>query len=81
VIEIAVIEVQCNGCGDLPWWLQAILTVVGLGLAMVVLYIPYRLSLRASTPRRRAWIRIGGALLLAAGVVVLARVAVLVLPD
>ena len=78
---MAVIEVGCNGCGEFPWWLQAILTLIGLGLAMAVLYVPYRLSLRARTPRRAAVIRVGGALLLTVGLVVLARIAVLVLPD
>jgi len=78
---MAVIEVGCNGCGEFPWWAQAILTLIGLGLAMGVLYVPYRLSRLARTPRQRAIIRIGGTLALTIGLVVLARIAVLVLPD
>jgi hypothetical protein len=75
------IEVECTGCDAFPLWAQVVLSVVGVGLAVVVLYVPYRLSLRARSPRRRALIRIGGVVILTVGLVVLARVAVLVLPD
>ena len=76
-----VIEVQCNDCGDIPWWAQAILTLIGIGIAMVILYIPYRLSRRIDNPRQRAIVRWGGVVILLIGLVALARVAVLVLPD
>jgi hypothetical protein len=76
-----VIDVQCNDCGDIPWWAQAILTVIGIGIAMVILYVPYRLSRRISSPRTRAVVRWGGVVILLIGLVILARVAVLVLPD
>lgn len=66
---------------DFPWWAQILLTLIGLGLAMVILYIPTRLSRRASTPRLRGLIRWGGILVLTVGLVALARLAVLVLPD
>ena len=75
------IETQCTDCGDFPWWVQAILTLVGLGIAMVILYVPYRLSVHVSSPRWRALVRWGGILLLTVGLVALARLAVLVLPD
>jgi hypothetical protein len=76
-----VIEVQCSDCGDIPWWAQAILTVIGIGIAMVILYIPYRLSRRIDNPRLRAIVRWGGVVILLIGLVALARIAVLVLPD
>jgi hypothetical protein len=74
-----IIEVQCNDCGDIPWWAQALLTLIGI--AMVILYIPYRLSRRIDNPRQRAIVRWGGVVILLIDLVVLARVAVLVLPD
>ncbi len=48
---------------------------------MVILYIPYRLSRRIDNPRQRAIVRWGGVVILLIGLVALARVAVLVLPD
>jgi hypothetical protein len=78
---LPVIEVQCSDCGDIPWWAQVILTLVGFGIAMVILSIPYRLSRRIDNPRQRAIVRGGGVVILLIGLVALARVAVLVLPG
>ena len=80
-LPILPIVVTCDNCGDIPWWAQAILTVDGIGIAMVILYIPYRLSRRISSPRTRAIVRWGGVVLLLIGLVAAARIAVLVLPD
>jgi hypothetical protein len=76
-----LVEVHCDGCGDLPWWAQVILTLIGFGIAMVILYLPFRLSRRIDNPRQRAIVRWGGVVILLIGLVALARVAVLVLPD
>lgn len=76
-----VVIVSCNDCGDIPWWAQAILTLIGIGIAMVILYVPYRLSRRIANPRTRTIVRWGGVVILLIGLVALARVAVLVLPD
>lgn len=74
------VVVTCTGCGDIPWWAQAILTLIGIGIAMVILYVPYRLSRRIDNPRTRAIVRWGGVAILLVGLVALARIAVLVLP-
>jgi hypothetical protein len=73
--------VPCPECDAWPLWLQVLLTLVGVALGLAVLYLPYRLSRTARTPRRRAIILAGGVVFLTIGLVVLARVAVLVLPD
>jgi hypothetical protein len=79
--EAVYINVPCPECDAWPLWLQVLLTLVGVALGLAVLYLPYRLSRTARTPRRRALILVGGVVFLTIGLVVLARVAVLVLPD
>jgi threonine/homoserine/homoserine lactone efflux protein len=78
---LPVVIVSCDDCGDIPWWLQAILTLVGIGIAMLILYVPFRLSRRIDNPRTRAIVRWGGVVILLIALVALARIAVLVLPD
>jgi hypothetical protein len=80
-LPVLPVVVTCSDCGDIPWWAQAILTLVGIGIAMVILYVPYRLSRRIDNPRTRAIVRWGGVAILLIGLVALARIAVLVLPD
>jgi hypothetical protein len=80
-LPVLPIVVTCNDCGDIPWWAQAILTLIGIGIAMVILYVPYRLSRRIDNPRTRAIVRWGGVAVLLIALVALARIAVLVLPD
>ena len=79
--EAVSIHVPCPECDAWPLWLQVLLTVVGVVLGLAVLYLPFRFSRTARTPRRRALILVGGIGFLTIGLVVLARVAVLVLPD
>jgi hypothetical protein len=79
--EAVFISVPCPECDTWPLWLQVLLPLVGAALGLAVLYLPYRLSRTARTPRRRALILVGGVVFLTIGLVVLARVAVLVLPD
>ena len=79
--EAVFIRVPCPECDAWPLWLQVLLALVGAALGLAVLYLPYRVSRTARTPRRRALILVGGVVFLTIGLVVLARVAVLVLPD
>ncbi|HLY12969.1 MAG TPA: hypothetical protein VKR24_01360 [Candidatus Limnocylindrales bacterium] len=80
-LPVLPVVISCDDCGDIPWWAQALLTLVGIGIAMVILYVPYRLSRRISSPRSRAIVRWGGTAILLIALVALARIAVLVLPD
>lgn len=75
------IHVPCPDCDTWPLWLQVLLTVVGVVIAVAVLYLPYRLSRTARTPGRSLLILLGGIFVLTIGLVLLARLAVLVLPG
>jgi hypothetical protein len=75
------IHVPCPDCDTWPLWLQVLLTVVGVAIAVAILYVPYRLSRRARTPGRSLLILLGGIFVLTIGLVLLARLAVLVLPG
>lgn len=74
------IHVPCPDCDAWPLWLQVLLTVVGVVLGLAILYLPYRLSRTAPTPGRSVLIFVGGVLALTIGLVLLARLAVLLLP-
>jgi hypothetical protein len=73
------IHVPCPDCAAWPLWLQVLLTVVGVVIALAILYLPYRLSRTARTPGRSLLILLGGVFVLTIGLVLLARLAVLVL--
>ena len=80
-VDAIPIHVACPGCDQWPLWVQVLLTVVGVGLAMAVLYVPYRLSQNARTPRQGALILFGGIALLTIGLVVGARLLVVMFPG
>ena len=75
------VRVACPDCDAWPVWVQVLLTLVGVGLAVAVLYVPYRLSRSARTPRQGSLILVGGVLLLTIGLVVGARMLVLLFPG
>ncbi len=79
--EAISIHVPCPECDSWPLWAQVLVPIVGVSLAMAVLYVPYRLSRRAQTPRRRALILIGGVVVLIVALVVLARLLVVLVPG
>lgn len=75
----ATIRVSCPDCEDIPGWGLVILVVVGILLAMVILWLPRRLASRASSPRVRTWILVGGWLVLTVGFVLGVRLLVVAL--
>lgn len=75
----AAIRVSCPDCEDIPGWALVILVVVGLLLAMLILWLPRRLASRASSPRVRTWILVGGWLVLTVGFVLGVRLLVVAL--
>ena len=75
------VHVACPECDQWPVWVQVLLTVIGLGLAVAVLYVPYRLSRMARTPRQSAIILLGGIALLTIGLVAGARLLVVLFPG
>jgi hypothetical protein len=79
--EAIPIHVPCPACDTWPVWVQVLLTIVGVVLALAVLYVPVRLSRRARTPRRSLLILLGGWVVLTIGLVVGARVLVLLFPG
>jgi hypothetical protein len=80
-VDAIPIHVACPECDQWPVWVQVLLTVVGVALAMAVLYVPYRLSQNARTPRQGALILVGGVLLLIIGLVAGARLLVVLFPG
>jgi hypothetical protein len=77
--QAATIRVSCPDCEDIPGWALVILVVVGLLLAMLILWLPRRLASRASSPRLRTWILVGGWLILTVGFVLGVRLLVVAL--
>lgn len=77
--QAAVIIVNCDGCDEFPLWLQVLLPLIGIGLAMGILYLPRRLARRARTQRQATAIWLGGVTILTIALVVLARAIVVVL--
>ena len=75
------IPVNCSGCDAWPLWAQIVVPIVGVGLGYAFLYLPYRLSRRARSPRQRVLIQWGGSAFLVIGFVVLARLAVVMFGD
>ncbi len=70
---------SCPDCGDLPAWLMGLLAVVGVLLAMAILWLPQRIA-RNVRSRRKAWlIVLGGWVILTIAFVVGVRALVLVL--
>jgi hypothetical protein len=78
-VQAAVIVVNCDGCGEFPLWLQVLLPLIGIGLAMGILYLPRRLARRARTQGQATAIWLGGVTILTIGLVVLFRAIVVVL--
>jgi hypothetical protein len=79
--EAVPIHVPCPACDTWPVWVQVLLTVVGIVVALAVLYVPVRLSRSARTPGRSLLIIVGGWVVLTIGLVVGARVLVLLFPG
>ena len=79
--DAAIVRVHCEGCDEWPVWVQALLVLAGLGLAMAVLYIPVRLSNLAKSPRNRSRIMIGGVVLALVALIAGARALVILFPD
>jgi hypothetical protein len=79
--DAITVHVPCPECDQWPLWVQVLLTLVGVGLAMAVLYVPFRLSQTARTPRQGALILFGGIALLTIGLVVGARLLVVMFPG
>ena len=73
------VRVSCPDCEDIPGWALVILVVVGLFLAMLILWLPRGLASRASSPRVRTWILVGGWLILTVGFVLGVRLLVVAL--
>jgi len=77
--QATVIVVNCDGCDEFPLWLQVLLPLIGIGLAMAILYLPRRLARRARTQGQATAIWLGGVTILTIGLVVLFRAIVVVL--
>jgi hypothetical protein len=77
--QAAVIIVNCDGCDQFPLWLQVLLPVIGIGLAMGILYLPRRLARRARTQGQATAIWLGGVTVLTIAFVLLVRAIVVVL--
>ncbi|MGH2465477.1 MAG: hypothetical protein ACRDGI_08450 [Candidatus Limnocylindrales bacterium] len=75
----ATVIVNCDGCDEFPLWLQVLLPLIGIGLAMAILYLPRRLARRARTQGQATAIWLGGVTILTVGLVVLFRAIVVVL--
>jgi hypothetical protein len=56
----AVIDATCTGCGGLPPWSYAVLAVIGLLLAMVILWLLQRLARDVRSARFGRVIVVGG---------------------
>ena len=77
--QAATIRVSCPDCEDIPGWALVILVVIGLLIAMLILWLPRGLASRASSPRVRTWILVGGWLVLTVGFVLGVRLLVVAL--
>jgi hypothetical protein len=77
--QAATVRVSCTDCEGIPGWALVILVVVGLLLAMLILWLPRGLASRASSPRARTWILVGGWLVLTLGFVLGVRLLVVAL--
>ena len=75
------IHVNCSGCDAWPLWAQVVVPIIGVGLGYAFLYMPYRLSRRARSPRQGVLIQWGGSAFLVIGFVMLARLAVVMFGD
>lgn len=75
----ATIRVSCPGCEEIPAWALGLLVVIGILLAMGILWLPGRLARNVSSPRVRSWIVIGGWLVLTVGFVLGVRLLVVAL--
>jgi hypothetical protein len=77
--QAATVRVSCPDCEDIPPWALALLVIVGIVLAMGILWLPGRLARNVASPRARSWIVIGGWLVLTVGFVFGVRLLVVAL--
>jgi hypothetical protein len=80
-VQAVTIRVPCQGCDEWPIWVQGILVLAGVGLAIGVFYVPIRLARAARTERQRSFIVLGGVVLLTIALVVGARALVILFPG
>lgn len=64
-VEAVSVRVSCPDCEDIPAWALVILVVIGLLIAMGILWLPRRLAQNVASPQTRARIVVGGWLILA----------------
>jgi hypothetical protein len=59
-VQAVTVRVSCPDCEDIPGWALVILVVVGLLIAMGILWLPRRLARNVASPQTRARIVVGG---------------------
>jgi uncharacterized BrkB/YihY/UPF0761 family membrane protein len=75
----AAIRVSCADCEDIPAWALGLLAVVGVLLAMAILWLPQRLARNLRSQRMGGFIILGGWIFLTIAFVLGVRALVLLL--
>ncbi len=70
---------SCSDCGDLPVWLMGLLTVVGILIAMGILWLPQRIARNIPSARTARLVVVGGWVILTIAFVLGVRALVLLL--